>query len=62
LLKEVTQKLWKIIFAFNHLTQTSTRQRYIAQQLMEFKVSQPLFAHWMGGMKACGITDEKLFL
>lgn len=61
-LKEVTQKLWKIVFALDHLTQTSTRQRYIAQHLTEFKISQPLFARWTEVTKACGITNEKLFL
>jgi hypothetical protein len=29
---------------------------------MEFKISQPLFARWTEVTKACGITDEKLFL
>ena len=32
-LKDVTQKLWKIIFGFDHLTQSSVRQSYIARNL-----------------------------
>jgi hypothetical protein len=30
--------------------------------MTEFKISQPLFARWTEVTKACGITDEKLFL
>ena len=62
-LKDVTQKLWKIIFGFDHLAQSSVRQSYIARNLKAYRLSQPLLDQWEEILKVCGINSNgKLLL
>ena len=45
-LKEVSQKLWEILFGFDHLAQSSVRQRNIARHQTEYKLSQSPLDCW----------------
>ena len=62
-LRNVTDELWKITFARDLLTSSSTRQRYVAQHLTDFRSSPVLFDSWAALMKTCGVhSNRKLLL
>ena len=62
-LRNVTDELWKITFARDSLTSSSTRQRYVAQHLTDFRSSRVLFDSWAALMKTCGVhSNGKLLL
>ena len=62
-LRNVTDEQWKITFARDLLTSSSTRQRYVTQHLTDFRSSRVLFDSWAALVKTCGVhSNGKLFL
>ena len=57
-LRNVTDELWEIKFARDLLTSSSTRQRYVAQPLTDFRSSWILFDSWAALMKTCGVHSS----
>ena len=59
----VTQKLWDIVFAMDSRKKTSTRQKYIAQHLNEYRSSDELLSGWKAVLASCNVhTEGRLLL
>ena len=62
-LRNVTDELWKITFARDVLMSSSTRQRYVAMHLTDFRSFWVLFDSWAALMKMCSVhSNGKLLL
>ena len=57
-LMNVTYNLWEIIFAKDHNSSSSSRQRYVAQHLTQYRSSRPLLDCWSELMRTCGVTSR----
>ena len=57
-LMNVTYNLWEIIFAKDHNSSSSSRQRYVAQHLTQYRSSRPLLDCWSELMRTCGVNSN----